>query len=110
MTNSYFKVAGTGRMETKTVDLDEEIDVAPGEDATKSVACHGYIRAQRFFFCDDSNPGSLRKAYDDAVAAMMRLIGEDPKAKIAMSVFRRPSVGGPWDDLPVVGASYGELS
>jgi hypothetical protein len=101
MTNSYMKLVSSTKIRTIEVSIDPAERVE-GEDMFKNVAAQGYIGTHEVFFFDDRQPDSIRKAYDDALAANVLF----PNAKL--SIFRKAKVGGPWDSLPIVGEGLGD--
>jgi hypothetical protein len=57
--------------------------------AAKFVQHH--VEAQIFHFFDDDDRGSIERAYRDACAAALAM------GAFAISVWRMPTLGGPWD-------------
>jgi len=61
------------------------------------------VTVSNTFFFDERSPDLVRAAYEDAKANAERMHGK-------VSVWKKPWISGPWDDVPVVGEGIGEFS
>jgi hypothetical protein len=66
---------------------------------TKSVG-HRTVESKLFFF-DDHDADETRRVFEQATAYT------DARKGSKLSLFKRPSFGGPWDYVKVIGENFG---
>ncbi len=66
-----------------------------------SAASNNWVKEQEFFTFNDRDPDDTRKAFEDAVSFTAA-------RGLKLSVFAKPRLFGPWDEVPVIGVCQGE--